>query len=131
MISFLLLIMVGCSNTNAFTTKGESESWEAIMEYSISEDYQERSGTIKYNGEEEIKTVSYEINFPSTFGVSSSGNLETIDENEKVFSLGTGGVSYHKDIELFREDIHDVTISLSWVTNLGEYEETISFSETK
>jgi hypothetical protein len=125
----LLFMMVGCSNTDAFTTKGESESWEATMQYSITKDYQERTGTIKYNGEEQIKNVSYEIDFPSSLGMSSSGNLEATEENQKVFSLGKSGGSNHRDIQLFRDVIHDVTITVSWVTNVGEYEETINFSK--
>jgi hypothetical protein len=128
-MSFLLFIIVGCSNTDAFTTKGESESWEATMQYSITKDYHEHTGTIKYNGDEQIKNVSYEIDFPSSLGMSSSGNLEATEENQKVFSLGKSGGSTNRDIQLFRDVIHDVTINVSWVTNVGEYEETISFSK--
>ncbi|TWI57797.1 hypothetical protein [Halalkalibacter nanhaiisediminis] len=128
-LSFLLFVIVGCTNTDAFTTKGESESWESTMQYSITKDYEERTGTIKYNGDEQIKNVSYKINFPSSLGIGSSGNLEVAEGNQKIFSLGKSGGNNHRDIQLFRDVIHDVTITVSWVTDVGEYEETISFSQ--
>lgn len=121
--------MVGCSNTDAFTSKGESESWEATMQYSITKDYQERTGTFMYNGDEQIKHVSYEIIFPSSLGMGSSGHLEATEGNQKNFSLGKSGGSTNIDIQLFKDVIHDVTIIVSWVTNVGEYEEIIYFSK--
>lgn len=126
-VSFLLIV-VGCSSSDAFMIRGKSESWDATMQYSVAKDYREYTGTIKFNGDEEIKTVSYEIDFPSSLGMGASGNLEATEENQKVFSLGKSGSNSNQDIQLFRDAINDVTITVWWETNAGEYEETINMS---
>jgi hypothetical protein len=113
-----------------FTTKGQSESWEPIMQYSVTKDYQEYSGTLNFNGAEAIETLSYEINFPSSLGMNASGTLEATQEDQKMFSLGnSGGSSSNRDIHLFRENINEVTITLMWVTSEGEYKETRIFEK--
>lgn len=131
-MSFLLFIfIVGCSNTDGLTTKGKSESWDATLQYSITQGYEERTGVIKYNGDEQIKNVAYVINYPSSLGIGSSGTQEATEKNQKTFSLGTSGGSNSKDVQDFRDVIHDVTITVSWVTNVGEYEEIITFTKDK
>ncbi|MDV2682835.1 hypothetical protein RYX56_00460 [Alkalihalophilus lindianensis] len=127
LIGFLLIMLVGCSVTD-MTLRGESESWSSTIEYKASEEYKEYTGSIKYNGEEEIETVSYQINAPSFLGMNASGNLEAYEENQKVFPLGrSGGTGTNYDKQMIKDALEDVTITVQWVTAEGEYEEIIEF----
>ena len=130
-ISCLFISLIACSYTDAFIVRGESESWDATIDYSIAEDYLEYTGMITFKGEGAVEALSYEINFPPSFGRRTTGSLQASEENQKVFSLGTSGGNHNRDIEIIQEEIQNAAITVSWITKEGEYEETIRFSKEK
>lgn len=126
-----LIFAIGCSKQeNSFTAKGSGEYWEVNMEYTLSDGYQEDTGSLKYNGDEQLKKVYYEFNYPPPLGWVDSGERNVTEEEQTVFRLPkgrSGGTNSFQgyEIESFREAVNETTVTIRWKTTIGENEEIV------
>ncbi len=127
-----ILLITGCANQTDIKARGEGDYWQIEMKYVLANDSQEDSGTIRYNGNEPLKHLRYEFNYPSELGIGHSGEWSGIESERKLFNTGRSSEinpSYPLDNDKFIDAINNTTVLIIWETETGEeYEEIISLS---
>ncbi|AIF45256.1 hypothetical protein [Virgibacillus sp. SK37] len=126
-VLLILLFSVGCSGQKVINVQGESQNWSSRIAYEIGEHEQIGKGKMEYTGSEQLKSLSYEINYPETFSVGGSGDRSNIKEDETTFQLT---ISLPDDnVDMLPDKVGDILITVMWETIAGEsFEETIEFS---
>jgi hypothetical protein len=121
-IAFFLLLLVGCVGQKELAVEGESKNWKAEIVYPVSESVQLGKGFITYLGTEDLRKLEYEINFPKIFSVGASGGRDNENHNNTVFDLG-GLNPPHDDVDVVRDNIEKITITVEWETVSGNMNE--------
>lgn len=104
--------------------EGKSQHWKAELSYPISKSVQSGEGFIEYIGDEQLKSLQYEINYPKIFTIGTSGSRDNLSANDKVLSLLVLNPP-HENSEILRKHIDEISITVEWTTVSGNTSEEI------